>query len=106
MEFEKFANVREGFCLKYPEVTEGTMMGSPAIHYKNKVFAFYSRNDKMVFRLGKDYPKNNSGEVLSEFNPFRNKGPLTGWFESGFEQRENWESLAEMALTQIQMENK
>lgn len=101
MEFEKFKEVRELFCLKHPEVTEGKMMSSPAIHYKNKVFAFFSRKEKMVFKLGKGYPLKEQDFELSEFNPFKTKKPLAGWYEVDFEHHEKWEKLAHKALELI-----
>jgi len=101
MEFEKFKEIRELFCLKHLEVTEGKMMSSPAIHYKNKVFAFFSRKHKMVFKLGKGYPLEEQDFGLSEFNPFKTKKPLAGWYEVDFEYHEKWEKLAHKALELI-----
>lgn len=103
MEFEKFKEIRELFCLKHPEVTEGKMMSSPAIHYKNKVFAFLSKKDKMVFKLGKGYPLERHNFELSEFNPFKTKKPLAGWYEVDFEYHEKWEELSKIALNQIKI---
>ncbi len=102
MELEKFMEIREQFCLKYPEVTEGKMMSSPAIHYNKKVFAFFSRKQKMVFRFGKDYPLDKLTVEVSEFNPFKKKKPLTGWYEVDYKYHNNWENLAHLALKTIQ----
>ncbi|MEX0314117.1 MAG: hypothetical protein AB3N18_08065 [Allomuricauda sp.] len=102
MELEKFMEIREQFCIKYPEVTEGKMMSSPAIHYKSKVFAFFSRKQKMVFKLGKGYPLNELDVEISEFNPFKNKKPLSGWYEVEYKYHKNWEGLTQLALTTIQ----
>ncbi|MGX1928105.1 hypothetical protein [Flagellimonas sp. 2504JD4-2] len=101
MELEKFMEIREQFCLKYPEVTEGKMMSSPAIHYKSKVFAFFSRKHKMVFKLGKEYPLDELGVEVSEFNPFKNKKPLSGWYEVHYDFHDKWEMLTSTALEQI-----
>ncbi|WP_190810456.1 hypothetical protein [Flagellimonas sp. S3867] len=101
MELEKFLEIRASFCIKYPEVTEGKMMSSPAIHYKKKVFAFFSRKHKMVFKLGKEYPLDELGVEVSEFNPFKNKKPLAGWFEVDFIHNKKWEMMASTALEQI-----
>ena len=103
MEFEKFKEIRELFCLKHPEVTEGKMMSSPAIHYKNKVFAFFSKKDKMVFKLGKGYALEKHNFELSEFNPFKTKKPLAGWYEVDFEHHKKWEELSKIALNQIKI---
>ncbi|PWL39817.1 hypothetical protein DKG77_03015 [Flagellimonas aquimarina] len=101
MEFEKFKEIRELFCLKHPEVTEGKMMSSPAIHYKSKVFAFFSKKHKMVFKLGKDYHLEKQDFEFSEFNPFKTKKPLSGWYEVDFEYHEKWRELTKIALNQI-----
>lgn len=104
MELEKFLEIRSNLCLKYAEVSEGKMMSSPAIHYKKKVFAFFSRQDKMVYKLGKNYPMDALEVPLTEFNPFKKKGPLTGWYEADFEQSQHWNELAETALELLKKE--
>nr|WP_299343280.1 hypothetical protein [Allomuricauda sp.] len=98
MEFEKFQEIRKHFCQEFLGATEGKMMSSPAIHYNNKVFAFFSRKKKMVFKLGKGFPLDSLDVELVEFNPFKNKGPLPGWYELGFEHHESWEKLTKLAL--------
>ncbi|MEM8846523.1 MAG: hypothetical protein AAGD17_05410 [Bacteroidota bacterium] len=97
MEFEKFDEIRQKLCLQYLKVTEGKMMSSPAIHFNKKVFAFFSRDNKMVFKLGTNLPSI-SGVELVEFNPFRNKGLLTGWYETDYIHHATWKELTEMAL--------
>lgn len=97
MEFEKFDEIKQKLCIRYLEVTEGKMMSSPAIHFNKKVFAFFSRNNKMVFKLGKN-PALPKGIELYEFNPFKNKGPLTGWYEVDYIYKDSWEKLTELAL--------
>lgn len=76
------------------------MMSSEAIHYHNKVFAFFSRKKKMVFKLGKEFPSDSITVKLSEFNPFKNKKPLSGWYELGFEHHHSWAKLTELALNE------
>jgi len=105
MEFEKFLKIRDKLCLQEAYVTEGKMMSSQAIHYKKKVFAFFSKKNKMVFKLGQQSPLEGIEVELSEFNPFKNKGPLKGWYEADFEQRRNWEHLALLALDQLKSEH-
>ncbi|MBS9461229.1 hypothetical protein KIM67_02310 [Flagellimonas sp. 389] len=80
-------------------MTEGKMMSSPAIHYNNKVLAFFSRSHKMVFKLGKDFKVDQVNVELREFNPFKNKGPLSGWYEVDFTEKEVWEELTNLALS-------
>ena len=97
MEFEKFDEIRQKLCLQFAEVTEGKMMSSPAIHFNGKVFAFLSKKNKMVFKLGKNTTAP-SGVELLEFNPFKNKGPLTGWYEVDYSHCTSWEELTRLAL--------
>ena len=101
MEFEVFQEIRHTFCVQHPEVTEGKMMSSPALHFKGKVFAFFSRKERMVFKLGKDFPLDSIEKSVQEFNPFKNKGPLTGWYELPFENKNQWEEMTLLALDTI-----
>ncbi|RDY59851.1 hypothetical protein [Flagellimonas nanhaiensis] len=101
MEYEKFLEIRSTMCIKHEFVTEGKMMSSPAIHYKGKVFAFYSRTNNMVFRLGKEYPVDKLDMEMTEFSPFKSKKPLSGWYEVGFGQHHHWDNLTQVALTEI-----
>ena len=102
MEFDKFIEIRQQLCVAHPKVTEGRMMSSPAIHYNGKVIAFFSRNQKMVFKLGKDFSIDEEDPVvLSEFNPFKKKKPLAGWYEIGYEHHGKWHEYARKALDLI-----
>ncbi len=101
MEYERFEAIRNLFCQRHEGVTQGKMMHSPAIHYHNKVFAFFSRSKKMVFKLGKDYPLDGSDVEISAFNPFKNKGPLAGWYEVDHRFQDAWEELTATALEAI-----
>lgn len=98
MEFELYEQIRDSFCKLDSDVIEGKMMSSPAIHYKNKVFAFFSRKNKMVFKLGKSYPLHEMDFEINAFNPFKNKGPLAGWYEVGYQHGDKWEALCNEAL--------
>ena len=101
MEFEKFLEIRDKLCLQEADVSEGKMMSSQAIHYKKKVFAFFSKKNKMVFKLGSPSAAEGIEVELMEFNPFKNKGPLKGWYEAAFQYHESWEKLADIALEKI-----
>lgn len=104
MEFEKFSEIREKYCITHVEVTEGKMMSSPAMHYKKKVFAFFSKSHTMVFKLGKDFPIETLDIAISEFSPFKTKKPLGGWYEAGIEDHVHWEKLTDLALAHIQQD--
>lgn len=78
-------------------IKPGKMMSAPGIKYKSKVFAFYY-NQEMVFRLGKDFDPESEG--ISEFsylNPFKNKPPMKGWLQIGFQYENKWLPLANKA---------
>ncbi|NAY91616.1 hypothetical protein GTQ34_06780 [Muricauda sp. JGD-17] len=104
MELERFLEIRKVMCAENPLVTEGKMMRSPAIKYNGSVFAFLSRQHKMVFKLGKDYPDEVLGVPRSPFNPFKTKKPLAGWYELGFGHQEKWGAFAAKALEKIKSE--
>lgn len=94
----KFKSVCESLCGAETGVSEGPMMSSPGLKFKNKVFAFYY-NDEMVFRLGKGYHIEQHG--ISEFthlSPFKNKPPMAGWFCIDEKYSQVWETLAYEAL--------
>ena len=79
-------------------VTEGKMMSSPGIRFKNKVFAFY-HNKSMIFKLGKGYDIKSKGVNEYVFlNPFKNKSPMTAWFEVPVSGINKWFELAKVAM--------
>ncbi|MDO5972129.1 hypothetical protein Q4Q35_20205 [Flavivirga aquimarina] len=103
MEPKQFFNVIRGeFCSKYEHITEGKMMSSEAIHYKGKVFAFFSTKQNMVFKLGKDYNTQAISAPLEVFSPFKSKKPLSGWYQLRKEHKSYWEPLTKLALSIIQ----
>lgn len=103
MEEQYFNEIREQFCLKFPEIRVGKMMSSEALTYQEKVFAFFSRKKKMVFKLGKDFDPDSLSIEIRVFNPF-NRSSLNGWFEVSFTEKEQWESLTKKALIVIKNE--
>lgn len=104
MEEIYFNEIRNQLCLRDLNITSGKMMSSEAITYKNKVFAFFSRKKKMVFKLGKNFDPHTYGIEIQVFNPFKKRGPLNGWFEVPFSEKEQWEPLAEKALKYLKSE--
>ncbi len=105
MELKKFEKIRNSLCATNSNVTEGKMMSSPAIRCNNKVFAFFSRKKKMVFKLGREFPRNEHNFELQEFSPFKTKKALSGWFEVDYEDHQNWKPLAQKALQLIKKDN-
>ena len=96
-----FEEIRTRLVTKENLVTTGKMMSTEAIKYNGNVFAFLSKNGNMVFKFGKDFnPEDHEFESIP-FNPFKNKGPLSGWFEVSYSHHELWESLTEESLSII-----
>lgn len=81
-------------------------MSSDAILYNNNVFAFFSRKNKMVFKLGKSFDPVEQAFEINVFNPFKKRGPLNGWFEVPITEKEQWWILTEKALELIKLETK
>lgn len=101
MEETYFDEIRRKLYTEDQDVKAGKMMSSEAIVYKNQVFAFLSRQQKMVFKLGKEFELTSHDAEILVFNPFRNRKPLSGWFEVSFKDRVHWEALAREALEQM-----
>ena len=80
------------------------MMSSEAITYNTKVFAFFSKKKKMVFKLGKEFDPDLFGIDIAVFNPFKNRAPLNGWFEIPFTAKEQWIPFTQKALTFLKSE--
>ncbi|MEM6845570.1 MAG: hypothetical protein AAF632_25375 [Bacteroidota bacterium] len=104
MEEQFFNEIRQRFCLRDSQINPGKMMSSEAITYRGRVFAFFSRKKKMVFKLGKDFNPHEYGLEISVFNPFTRRQPLYGWFEVPFAEKEQWEPLAQKAINQLKSE--
>lgn len=104
MEEQHFNKIRDQICQTEPDLEAGKMMSSEAITYQGKVFAFFSRKKKMVFKLGKSFDPDCINIEIAVFGPFKNKAPLDGWYEVPYSEMEQWETLAKRALTFIKNE--
>ena len=104
MEEDLFNDIRKHFCEHEAGVNEGKMMSSEAITFRGKVFAFFSRQKMMVFKLGKDFNPDNAGIEIRVFNPFTNRPPLNGWFEVPYTENKEWKPLAKRALNLLKSE--
>lgn len=81
----------------YEGTYEGKMMSAPGVKYNDKVFVFYYKKD-MVFRLGDEFsPLAHNIKNPRLLNPFKNKPPLKGWFIIGYDQKDRWEELSDLA---------
>ncbi|MEQ9306471.1 MAG: hypothetical protein RJQ14_21340 [Marinoscillum sp.] len=106
MEKELFEKIRSQYCQEHSGVTVGKMMSSDAMLYNNNVFAFFSRKNKMVFKLGKSFDPVEQSFEVNVFNPFKKRGPLNGWFEVPITEKDQWWTLTETALELIKQETK
>ncbi|MGB0390676.1 MAG: hypothetical protein ACPGD5_03845 [Salibacteraceae bacterium] len=104
MEEQYFNEIRDKFCSLAAEIEKGKMMSAEAIIYQNKVFAFFSRDKKMVFKLGKSFDTKSLGIETNVFNPFKKRAPLNGWFEIDYSNKEQWLPLTERALGVLKKE--
>ena len=85
-------------------IISGNMMSSPGIKYKNKVIAFYHR-EEMIFRVGKDANLVKLGIRKPKFlSPFKSKPPMTGWICLGYGERSKWEKISRVALDVMKSE--
>lgn len=99
-----FMAIGDKLAKKFDGVAFGRMMSSPGLQYKKKIFAFYY-NQEMTFRLGKGFELKPFGiDKYSLLSPFKNKPPLAAWFNISYENREQWEKLAELALDKLKAE--
>ncbi|MEQ9301039.1 MAG: hypothetical protein RIF33_20865 [Cyclobacteriaceae bacterium] len=103
-ELLEFEEIRQAMISMDSSLAAGKMMSSPAIVYQDKVFCFLSRKYKMVFKLGKGFDITTLNFPTEEFSPFKNKKPLSGWFEVDFTYSDRWPKLAQQALTQLKSE--
>lgn len=97
-----------------PALYEGSMMRSRAYRLKpspsappdkkDPCLAFlHSRTHDMVFSLGtkERYSEELPAGIvalLHPFNPFKNKGPLAGWFGISADEATHWHTCARYAL--------
>ena len=99
--FFEIANILSGEDKK---ITIGNMMSSPGIKYKNKVIAFYHK-DEMVFRVGKEADLAELGITKPKFlSPFKSKPPMTGWICLGYGERSKWDKISRFALAVMKSE--
>ena len=104
MEKAYFNEISDQFCAKDRAIKAGKMMSSEAITYEHKVFAFFSRKKKMVFKLGKSFEPDLQDLDIEVFNPFIKRAPLYGWFELDYLNKEHWEHFTNQALEIIKKE--
>lgn len=96
---EKYKAIAKEMRSKDPSITEGKMMHAPALSYQDKIFAFFlKKTNGMVFKLGKPFSTEGFDYELIPFNPFKNKGPMLGWFELSEAHQEHWLDFSERAL--------
>ncbi|HMB64318.1 MAG TPA: hypothetical protein VKN36_14660 [Eudoraea sp.] len=86
------------FSSSDPEIILGKMMSSPALKYRDRVFAFYHKHE-MGFRLGPGFdPKKSGIRNARPLSPFKTKPPLRGWYIIAANESNTWEFLTGRAL--------
>ena len=94
----RFMTLVNKFSSSNPDVILGKMMSAPALKYKEKVFAFYHKQE-MGFRLGPKFDSQKFGIINAKpLSPFKTKSPLKGWFIVSEDESGLWEILVERAL--------
>jgi hypothetical protein len=96
-----FSELAEELSKENPEIKTGKMMSSSGLKYKDKFFCFLY-NDKMCFRLGRDFDINSTGVKKYELlNPFKSKPPLKDWFVLEISEKKHWYPLAKSSYEQL-----
>lgn len=96
----KFISLVNKFSSADEDVYLGKMMSSPGLKYKDKVFAFFTKDEAMGFRLGENFDiKKASVQKHRPLSPFKKKPPLKGWYIIDKEESNTWEELTEHALS-------
>lgn len=94
----QFMTLVNKFSSSNPDIILGKMMSSPGLKYRNKVFAFYHK-EEMGFRLGPGFDPIKWGLLGAKpLSPFKTKPPLKGWFVVTAAESKLWEPLTAMAL--------
>lgn len=89
---------------RHKHLAIGKMLSSPAIEYKGRAFAFCCR-DNMIIKYGDTEQLMVLGiRATQEYKPFSNMMSFSQWREVPYYYRDDWMSLAEMALTALQDE--
>lgn len=95
----KFMSLVNKFTATDDNIFLGKMMSAPGLKYKDKVFAFFTKDNAMGFRLGEEFDIETSGiKKPRRLSPFKTKPPLKGWWIVNEDESKLWESLTENAL--------
>ena len=96
-----FKQIQSDMEIAYTGVARGSMMRSPALTYKSKVFAFFHKNE-MGFKLDQK-----AALVMEQYpgsrylNLFKNKPPMKGWLIIPAGYHYDWGNLAVEAYKNI-----
>lgn len=90
---EIYLRIQSNLCSRYSDLYPGKMMSASAIKCNGKVIAYYHKG-WMGFKLGKGFPIESMGiQNYRHLSPFKNKAPMTAWFEIEYEESGHWETL-------------
>lgn len=87
---------------QHRDVREGRMMSAPALALNGKVYAFYSTKGGGVglgLRLGRDFDFDSLRVAWQHLAPFKTKPPMKDWIVVGLEDLDQWDALADSALS-------
>lgn len=101
---ERFNRISSTLSHEHDNVTQGKMMSSDGIRYRDKFFAFFYR-DEMVFKLGRETEPSELGVTeYSILSPFKTRPPMKDWFQIPYSESDKWEMLARQALERMKAE--
>lgn len=96
----KFMSIVSNLTSTDDNIHLGKMMSAPGLKYKDKVFAFFTKEESMGFRLGDSFDIQKAGvKNPKQLSPFKTKPPLKNWWIVNKEEMSLWEQLTENALT-------
>ena len=96
----QFDTIREKMVNTHENVASGKMMSSEAITYKKKVFAFFMTDERMGFKLGREFkPEEHGITDYAVLSPFKNKAPMLDWLL--IPDMDKWEQLSHLALERM-----
>jgi hypothetical protein len=101
---EHFKSISNLLSHEHVHVSQGKMMSSDGIRYREKFFAFFHRNE-MVFKLGRETEPSELGvKDYSILSPFKKRPPMKDWFQIPYSESDKWEMLARRALQRMKSE--
>ena len=103
---QHFKRISNSLAHEHEHVSQGKMMSSDGIRYRDKFFAFFYK-DEMVFKLGRESEPSEFGvNEFSLLSPFKTRPPMKDWFQIPYSEADHWDKLARHALQRMRAELK